>query len=67
MPTPPAHEDDQLSQAQVAELIGVTAANLRVMRSRGQFEEPSGHIGVTPWWRRWKVERWLKERAEQTA
>lgn len=57
------HEDDQLSQNDVAKLIGVTPAHLRVMRSRKQFEEPSGFIGVTPWWRRWKVDKWLEERA----
>lgn len=63
--TPPPHPDDQLSQIEVADLIGVTPAHLRVMRVRDQFEEPDGVIGVTPWWRRRTVDRWLKQRASE--
>lgn len=58
---------DKLQLAEVAELLQVTYASAKTMRSRGAFPPAEEKFGRTPWWYRYKVEQWKKDRAERSA
>ncbi len=60
-------DDDRLDLEAVAAMLNVTYASARTMRSRGVFPDAGGKIGNSPWWFRFKVEQWMKERSERTA
>jgi hypothetical protein len=55
---------DQLTTADVAALLGVTAATVRSYVARG-YLTPDGHLGRTPWWTRQTIADWQAKRPGQ--
>jgi len=53
---------DQLTIAQVAEMTGLSAWTIRTYRVRGTLPKADGYLGVTPWWYRSTIEKWIAER-----
>jgi hypothetical protein len=50
--------------AEVAEMAGLSRANVRMMRSRGLLPEPQVVLAMGPVWKRSVIERWVKKRAK---
>ena len=48
--------------AEIAEMAGLTRANVRMMRSRGQLPEPSVVLAMGPVWKRSTIEKWIEKR-----
>ena len=63
--TAPGSPDDTLTNADAAELAGITPATWRRYVTTGHAPAPDGRVGVTPWWRRSTVERWMESRPGQ--
>ena len=53
---------DRLTVRQVAERAGVKPDTIRHHQVRKTMPEPDGHLGVTPYWFVWTVERWVATR-----
>ncbi len=55
----------QLTNADAAALVGITAASWRRYVSSGRAPRPDGHLGRTPWWRPDTIEQWKAQRPGQ--
>lgn len=60
-------DDDRIDLTEVAKILGYTYGTARTMRSTGQFPEPAGFLGRTPWWYRSKVLEWKETRSERAS
>jgi hypothetical protein len=56
---------DQLTTADVADVLGVTPATVRSYAARGVLPKPDGHLARTPWWRPDTIIEWKASRPGQ--
>lgn len=51
-----------LGTADIERAVGIKAASVRRLVTRGTFPQPDGHLGVTPWWHAETVAEWQRTR-----
>ena len=56
---------EQLTAADVAEQLGISAASFRSYVHRGDGPQPDGHLGRTPWWSQTTIDTWKAARPGQ--
>jgi predicted DNA-binding transcriptional regulator AlpA len=53
---------DQLTQADVAELAGISKQSVRQHLKRHTIPEPDGRLAGVPWWHRATIDAWIATR-----